>query len=77
MVFDVTPDTKFEFFCPSSSCDFHSFLPIQVIDQALYKSPPSLLIGTVDKFARLTWKAEAGAFFGNGKTLTAFFDHSG
>lgn len=61
------PSSKFEFFCPSQECDFHSHLPIQVIDQALYKSPPSMLIGTVDKFARLTWTAEASAFFGEGK----------
>ena len=63
------PDSKFEFFCPSDNCDFHSRLPIQVVDQALYANPPTLLIGTIDKFARLTWKAEASAFFGNGKKL--------
>lgn len=63
------PDNKFEFFCPSQSCDFHRWLPIQVVDQALYTAPPTLLIGTVDKFARLAWKAEASSFFGNGKVL--------
>lgn len=61
------PDTRFEFFCPSKDCDFHDLLPIQVVDQALYAKPPSLLIGTVDKFARLTWKAEAAAFFGDNR----------
>lgn len=61
------PDNKFEFFCPSEECDFHSLLPIQVVDDALYKSPPTMLIGTIDKFARLTWKAEAAAFFGDGR----------
>ncbi|MGL5335376.1 MAG: helicase-related protein, partial [Enterovibrio sp.] len=60
---------SFEFFCPSQSCAFHQKLPIQVIDQALYEAPPTLLIGTVDKFARLTWKAEAASFFGDKKTL--------
>jgi len=58
---------KFEFYCPSDDCDFHSRLPIQIIDEALYQNPPSLLIGTVDKFARLTWKEGASAFFGQGK----------
>lgn len=57
--------SKFEFICPSSSCEFHSHLPVQVVDEALYDAPPSLLIGTIDKFARLTWKAEAASFFGN------------
>jgi hypothetical protein len=56
----------FEFFCPSNSCEFHSHLPIQVVDDALYDHPPTLLIGTIDKFARLTWKAEAHTFFGKG-----------
>jgi len=60
-------NSKFEFFCPSNMCDFNHILPIQVVDQALYSNPPSLLIGTIDKFARITWKAEASAFFGNGK----------
>ncbi|PMG78005.1 hypothetical protein BCU83_14835 [Vibrio breoganii] len=56
--------SKFEFTCPSSDCEFHYHLPVQVVDEALYDAPPSLLIGTIDKFARLTWKAEAAAFFG-------------
>lgn len=61
------PDNKFEFFCPSHECEFHRYLPIQVVDDALYMSPPSLLIGTVDKFARLTWQERASAFFGDKK----------
>lgn len=60
-------DNQFEFYCPSILCDFNQHLPIQVVDEALYKTPPSLLIGTIDKFARLTWKAEASAFFGDNK----------
>ncbi|WP_104490830.1 MULTISPECIES: helicase-related protein [Acinetobacter] len=59
----------FSFFCPSLDCEFHNSLPIQVVDEALYKQPPTLLIGTVDKFARLTWKKEACNFFGNRKVL--------
>jgi hypothetical protein len=58
--------TSFEFFCPTESCDFHDILPIQVVDDALYKTPPSMLIGTVDKFARLAWVDDGRAFFGSG-----------
>ncbi|GIA19002.1 putative helicase family protein [Vibrio cholerae] len=65
----TSPESRFEFFCPNETCDFHDHLPIQVVDDALYRSPPSLLIGTIDKFARLTWKAEAAAFFGDRKVL--------
>ncbi|RXJ72039.1 hypothetical protein CS022_18165 [Veronia nyctiphanis] len=62
-------DSHFEFFCPSQDCEFHDSLPIQVVDEGLYKKTPSMLIGTVDKFARLTWKAEASIFFGDSRYL--------
>lgn len=50
--------------CPSESCDFNKKLPIQIIDEELYKEPPTLLFATVDKFAMLPWKKEVGNFFG-------------
>lgn len=59
-------ETSFELYCPTDDCDFHSSLPIQVVDQGLYQSPPSMLIGTVDKFARLTWLEDGRSFFGSG-----------
>ena len=55
----------FELFCPQESCFFNSRgkLPVQIIDQELYKDPPTLLFGTVDKFAMIPWKKEIGSFF--------------
>lgn len=55
----------FELFCPQESCFFNrqGKLPIQVIDEELYACPPTLLFGTVDKFAMIPWKKEIGAFF--------------
>lgn len=55
----------FELFCPQESCFFNQRgkLPIQIIDQELYVSPPTLLFGTVDKFAMMPWKREIGSFF--------------
>ncbi len=52
--------------CPDRECDFSGGLPIQVIDEDIYKDPPTLVIGTVDKFAMLAWKPEARALFGIG-----------
>jgi hypothetical protein len=54
----------FTYFCPNPDCPFHDALPVQIVDEMLYKQPPSLLIGTVDTFARLPWEEGAGRFFG-------------
>lgn len=54
--------------CPSKSCEFSksSFnkLPVQVVDEEIYKDPPTLIIGTVDKFAMLAWNETSGRIFG-------------
>jgi hypothetical protein len=55
----------FEFFCPSASCDFHDRLPVSVVDEDLYNHPPTMIVGTVDKFARLAWEEHSGSFFGS------------
>lgn len=56
----------FYMYCPHEDCDFTQRLPIQIIDDELYRTPPSLLFGTVDKFAMLPWDGRIGAFFGIG-----------
>jgi hypothetical protein len=58
-------DTSFRFFCTRESCTFHDRLPVHVIDDDLYDNPPSMLLGTVDKFAGLAWESRAGCFFGD------------
>lgn len=57
----------FYMFCPHEDCTFTKRLPIQIIDDELYDNPPTLLFGTVDKFAMLPWDGRIGAFFGIGK----------
>lgn len=52
--------------CPDASCIFHHHLPVYVIDEDIYEDPPSLIIGTVDKFAGLAWKPQARSIFGIG-----------
>jgi len=54
-------------FCPNADCPFHAGLPIDYVDERLYSSPPTMLLGTVDKFAMLGWRDEARAFFGVGR----------
>jgi hypothetical protein len=56
------------FRCPAGACPFgKSDLPISVIDEDIYEAPPSLLLGTVDKFAMLPWRPEAASLFGLGQ----------
>jgi len=53
---------NFLYVCSNKECDFCSdenSLPIKVIDDEIYKNPPTLLIGTIDKFATLPWRFEA------------------
>ena len=39
-------------------------LPVMVVDEDIYRRPPSLLIATVDKFAQMPWKGETQSLFG-------------
>ncbi|MGW5879995.1 helicase-related protein [Nocardiopsis terrae] len=55
--------------CVDDSCEFGDELPLSVVDDVLYDDPPTILLATVDKFARLQFKPEAGALLGIG---TAF-----
>lgn len=59
-------DKHFYMFCPQEDCDFTTQLPIQIIDEELYRNPPTLLFGTVDKFAMLPWDGRVGSFFAVG-----------
>ena len=51
------------FKCRDAKCPMDE-LPVIVVDEQLYNNPPTLLIGTVDKFAQLSWKDECGRFLG-------------
>ena len=64
----ICKEDCFHFSCSNSSCAFgqqnNNILPYNVVDESLYKDPPSLLIATVDKFARLAWEKRSASFFG-------------
>lgn len=57
---------SFRMNCPSPACEFHGELPVSSVDHHIYEHPPTVLIGTVDKFARLTWDHRAGVLLGSG-----------
>jgi len=62
----VDRDGRQLFLCPAKQCPFSArdeALPVCVVDESVYESPPTLLIGTVDKFALLAWKSQAGRLF--------------
>lgn len=64
----------FGFRCRNERCDFSKVdLPLYVVDETIYEETPTLLLGTVDKFAMLPFRPEAQSLFGydNGKKVTS------
>ena len=59
---------RVRYVCDDPVCEFNSGegLPLAVIDEHIYTAPPTLLIGTVDKFAMLVFRPEARGLFGIG-----------
>ena len=58
--------------CGNSKCLFASFqdsetLPVELYDEEIYKNPPTVLFGTVDKFATIPFKPIAKMIFGGNK----------
>lgn len=52
--------------CHDNNCRFHSRLPVNLIDEEIFKNPPTYLIATVDKFASLAWNSMPRSIFGIG-----------
>jgi Helicase conserved C-terminal domain len=54
--------------CVDSQCRFskRSGLPVHVVDDDIYDARPSIVIGTVDKFAMMPWRPQARRLFGLG-----------
>ncbi len=51
-------------------CDFsharsnHYGLPVSVVDDEIYRRPPSMIVATVDKFAMMAWRGQVRTLFG-------------
>lgn len=46
-------------------CEFHYGLPIYVVDDDIYRVRPTLLLSTIDKFARIAWEENTRNLFGD------------
>lgn len=58
-----SPSPKLVIACGNQTCDFASGLPVYLVDQDIYEYRPELILGTVDKFAMMAWRAEVGKLF--------------
>lgn len=56
-------DRRLMISCRQEGCEFSKGLPAFLVDEDIYDYRPSLIIGTVDKFAALPWKGETAALF--------------
>jgi hypothetical protein len=57
------------FVCGDTECEFSresTALPIWITDEDVYEKKPSFVLGTVDKFAQLSWEPRSRALFNIG-----------
>ncbi len=68
-------------FCKNNSCEFcaqesnNKGLPVVVVDDEIYRTCPSLVVATVDKFARIPFKGETRALFGLRNRYSPTYGH--
>jgi hypothetical protein len=58
--------TTFDVYCTHVKCQFRGGLPVRVVDEQIFADPPTMLIATVDKFARIPWVKDSGSLLGRG-----------
>jgi hypothetical protein len=49
--------------CADAGCEYGRQLPVHLVDEDVYRERPSLVIGTVDKFAMMAWREEVRSLF--------------
>lgn len=71
--FVVDPDKKsVEIYCSDEDCEFYKYpknreripIPVYLVDEEIYAKCPTIVLSTVDKFARLPWDEKTNALFG-------------
>ena len=66
--FKIIPERRtVEIHCPAPGCYFSEAsetLPVYLVDEEIYAKCPTIIISTVDKFAKLPWSEQCGLLFG-------------
>lgn len=69
--FNIDTDKKsIEIFCSDRDCQFYRYkndripIPVYLVDEEIYAKCPTIILSTVDKFARLPWDVNTNALFG-------------
>lgn len=69
--FYIDPDQKSVLiYCADRNCIFYKYkqnrisIPVYLVDEEIYAKCPTIILSTVDKFARLPWDVKTNALFG-------------
>lgn len=69
--FNIDTDRKaIEIYCSDRDCMFFRYkndripIPVHLVDEEIYGMCPTIILSTVDKFARLPWDVNTNALFG-------------
>ncbi len=69
--FNIDVDRKsIEIYCSDENCYFFRYktervpIPVYMVDEEIYGKCPTIILSTVDKFARLPWDVNTNALFG-------------
>lgn len=65
------PTKSVKVYCADENCMFYKYrpenkmnIPVYLVDEEIYAKCPTVILSTVDKFARLPWAVETNALFG-------------
>lgn len=65
------PTKSVSIYCSDENCIFYRYklgnkmkIPVYLVDEEIYAKCPTIILSTVDKFARLPWAVETNALFG-------------
>ena len=63
-------EESIDIYCDDANCMFFKYaskpkpIPVYLVDEQIYRKCPTVVIATVDKFARLPWDPSCNSLFG-------------